>query len=197
MGGPCRGFVLDAGIAQGRKIHTVEEAFTGAEQDWGYGDVHLIDQAVAKILLNDIDAATNPNVFACGSLPGVLESDGSTFRHKVKGRSVLHDQRWARVVREHVYGDVIHGVLAPPTPPALVRPWTTNRPKHVPAEDPCADVVETSSGKPIVDARFSAIAAKQLLLNGSSRDQPTMKRSAADAQRIVDVLVWASAETVQ
>ena len=39
-----------------------------------------------------------------------------------------------------------------PAVPALVRPRTTNRPKHISAEYPCADVLETSSGKLIVDA---------------------------------------------
>jgi hypothetical protein len=79
MGGPCRGFVLDAGIAQGRKIHTFEEALTGAEQDWRYGYVHLIDKAAAKILLEDIDSATNANILASGGFPRTLKSDGSTF----------------------------------------------------------------------------------------------------------------------
>ena len=196
MGGPCRGFVLDAGIAQGRKIDTFEESLTGAEQNWRYGYVHLIDQALAKILLDDIDPATNANIFASGGFPGALKSGGSTFRHEVKGRSAVHDKRWARVVREHEYGDVINGVLAPPTPPAPVRPWTTNRPEHISAEDPCADVLETSSGKLIVEARFPAIATKQLLLKGTSGERPTVQRGAANAQWIVDVLVWACAETV-
>ena len=93
MGGPCRGFVLDAGIAQGRKIHTFEEALTGAEQDRRYGDVQLIDKAVAKILSDDIDSATHANIFACGGFTGALKSDGSSFRHEVKGRSAVHDKR--------------------------------------------------------------------------------------------------------
>lgn len=197
MGGSRRGFVLDAGIAQGRQVHTFEEALAAAEQDWRYGYVHLVDKAVAKVLLDDIDPATDANIFASGGLPGALKSDDSTFCHEVKGRSAVHDERWARVVGEHEHGDVIHRVVAPPTPPTLVRPGTTNWPKHVSAEDPRADVLESSSGKLIVDARFPAIATKQLLLKGSSGDQPTMQRSAANAQWIVDVLVWASAETVQ
>lgn len=197
MGGPCRGFVLDAGVAQGRKIHTFEEALTGAEQDWRNGNVHLIEKAVAKILLDDIDSATNANILASGGFPGALKSDGSAFRHETKGRSTVHDERWARVVREHEYGDMIDGVLAPPTSPTLVRPWTTNRPEHVPAEDPCANVLEPSGGVFIVDARLPAIATKQPLLNGSSGNQPAMKRGAADAQWIGDVLVRASAEAVQ
>jgi len=196
MGGPCRGVVLDAGIAQGRKIHTFEEALAGTEQDRRYGYVHLIDEAMAKVLLDDIDSATNANILASGGFQGALKSDGSTFRHEPKSRSAVHDKRWSRVVREHENGDVIHRVLAPPTTPALVRPRATHRPEHISAEDPCADVLETSSGKLIVDAGFPAIATKQLLLNGSSGNQPTMKRSAAHPQWIVNVLVWASAETV-
>lgn len=196
MGGPGRGFVLDAGIAQGRKIHTFEESLTGAEQDWRYGYVHLIDKALAKILLDDIDSAANANILASGSFPGALKSDGNTFRHEVEGRSAVHDQRCAHVVGQHEYRHVIHRILPPPTPPALVRPWTTNWPEHISAEDPCANVLETSSGIVIVDARFSTIASKQLLLKGSSGERPTMKRSAANAQWIVEVLVWASAKTV-
>jgi hypothetical protein len=196
MGSPCRGFVLDAGIAQGGKIYTFEESLTGAEQDWRYGYVHLIDKAVAKILLDDIDSATKANIFAFGGLAGAFKRDGSASRHKVEGGAPIHDKWCAHVVGQHEYRHVIHRVLAPPTPPALVWPWTTNRPEHIPAEDPCADVLETSSGKLIVDARFPAIATKQLLLKGSSGERPTMKRSAANAQWIVNVLVWASAETV-
>lgn len=196
MGGPCRGFVLDAGIAQGRKIHAFEEALTGAEQDWRYGDVHFIDKAVAKILLDDIDSATDANIFAPSGFPRALKSDGSPFCHEVKGRSAVHDKRWARVVREHENRDVVYGVLAPPTPPALVRPWATNWPKHVSAEDPCSYVLKTAGGILFVDASFPAIVTKQLLLKGSSGERPSMKRSATNAQWIVDVLVWASAETV-
>jgi hypothetical protein len=43
MGSPCRGFVLDTGIAQGGKIYTFEESLTGAQQDRRYGDVDLVD----------------------------------------------------------------------------------------------------------------------------------------------------------
>ena len=93
MGGPCRGFVLDAGIAQGRKIYTFEEPLTGAEQDWRDGQVHLIDKAVAKILLDHTDSAANANILVSGRFPGALKSDSSTFRHEVKGRSTVHDKR--------------------------------------------------------------------------------------------------------
>jgi hypothetical protein len=196
MGSLCRGFVLDAGIAQGRKIHSFEKALTGAKQHWRYGDVHLIDKTKTKILLDDIDTATNANIFASGCFPGALKRDGRAFRHEVKGRSAVHDKRWARVIRKHKYGDVVHRVLAPPTPPTLIRPWTTNRPEHIPAKDPRADILETSNSIVIVDTGFPAIVTKHLLLKGSSGHRPSMQRSTANTEWIVDVLVWASAETV-
>lgn len=62
--------------------------------------------------------------------------------------------------------------------------------------DPCADILETSGGERIVKARFPAIAAQRLLLEGSRGPRPTMPRTTANAKRIVDVLVGASAETI-
>lgn len=56
--------MLNAGISQGGKIDTFEESLTAAEQDWRYRHVHLVDQAQAKILLDDIRAATHANIFA-------------------------------------------------------------------------------------------------------------------------------------
>ena len=196
MGGPCRGFVLDAGIAQGRKIHAFEESLPGAEQNWRYGYVHLIDKAVAKILLDDVDSATYANIFAIGSFAGAFKCDGNASRHKMEGGAPVHDKRRAYVVGQHEYRHVINRIIAPPTPPALVWPWTPNRPEHIPAEDPCANIQETSNGKVIVDARFAAFVTKHLLLKSSSGERPTMKRRAANTQWIINVLIWASAETV-
>lgn len=64
MRGEWRALTTRAGVADGRKIYTVEESLTGAEQDRRYGDVHLVDQPVAKILLNDVDAAAHSHVLA-------------------------------------------------------------------------------------------------------------------------------------
>ncbi len=190
MGGLCRGFVLDAGIAQGREIYTFEKSLTGAEQNWRYGYVHLIDKPLVKVLVDDIDSATNADIFTSRSLPSALQRNGRPVRNKIKGRSAIHDKRRARMVSEYEYQHVIHRVLAPPTPPTLVWPWAANRPEHISAEDPCADVLKASGGIFIVDARFPAIATEQLLLKSSGRDRPTMKQSAANAQWIFYVLVW-------
>ena len=62
MSGKGRAFVPGAGVAQGRKVYSFKEPFTGAEQDRRNREVHLVDQALAKILLNDVYAATKTNV---------------------------------------------------------------------------------------------------------------------------------------
>jgi hypothetical protein len=86
--GKRRALTAGAGVAQGGKIDTFEESRTGAEQDGRYGDVHLVDQAVAKILLNDVDAATHSHVLASRPprgraqtrRPGLLSRSGRSFR---------------------------------------------------------------------------------------------------------------------
>jgi hypothetical protein len=88
-------------------------------------------------------------------------------------------------------------ILAPPTPPALVRPRSANRPEHTPAENPGPDVPKASSGEILIDAHATAIPTEQLLLKRSRGDDPTMKRGAAYAAWVVDVLVWLSAGSIE
>lgn len=117
-----RALTARAGVAQGRKIYTVEQSLTGAEEYRRYGDVHLVDQVVAKILLNDVDAATHSHVLAPCCLAGALKRDDGAFCHEVEGRSSFHDKRCTCVVGQHEHRDVIDRILAPPPAPALVRP---------------------------------------------------------------------------
>ena len=136
MSGQWRAFAPAAGVAQGRKVCSFKESFASAKQDRCNGDVHLIDQALAKILLNHVDAATNPNILAFGRFARLRQGGGNALRNEVEGRSSLHDQRCACVVGQHEHRDAIDGILAPPTPPALIRgvvpivvePWRVTAP---------------------------------------------------------------------
>src|SRR5690606_25953156 len=58
----------------------------------------------------------------------------------------------------------------------------------VPAEDPCTDVLETTRGEALVDARGPCVPAEQRPLDGAGREEPLMELRAAHAQRIVTVL---------
>ena len=197
MSGKRRAFVSGAGIAQGGKVYSFKEPFTSAKQDRRNGDVHLVDQALTKILLNDVYAATETNILASRRFAGLRQGGGDAFRNEVERRSSFHDQRRAGVVGQHEHWNVIDGIFAPPTPPALIWPRSANRSEHVPAENPSPDVLKASSGKIIIKARSSAMATEQVLLKRSCREGPTMKRGAAHAEWVVDVLVRASAEAVE
>src|SRR5687767_8436766 len=90
VGGESRAFVPGAGVAQGRKIHSFEESFSGAEQDRRNSDVQLVDQASAKILLNDVHAATETNILAFRRFASSRQGGGNAFRNEVEGRSSFH-----------------------------------------------------------------------------------------------------------
>lgn len=60
--------------------------------------MHLVDQAQAQAWLDDVDAATDPNVLVLGSLAGPRQGHGGAFGHKVKGGAAFHDQQWAGMV---------------------------------------------------------------------------------------------------
>jgi hypothetical protein len=82
MGRLSRGFVLNACITQSGKIHAFEEPLSGAEQNWRYGDVHLIDKVLAKVLLDGIDSAAHANIFTRGGFACELKRGNGTFCHK-------------------------------------------------------------------------------------------------------------------
>jgi hypothetical protein len=56
MSGKLRAFVPGAGVAQGREVCSFEESFASGKQDQRHSGVHLVDQAFAKVLLNDVYA---------------------------------------------------------------------------------------------------------------------------------------------
>jgi hypothetical protein len=189
--------VPGAGVAQSRKIRSFEEPFTRAKQDRRNRDVHLVDQAFAKVLLDDTDAATNANILAFGRVARLRQGGVNAFSNEVEGSASFHDQRRTRVVGQHEHWGVIDRILAPPTPPAVICPGSANRPEHVPAENPSSDIPKASSGKVIIDTCFSTIVAEQVLLERSGGEGPAMKRSAAHAEWVIHILPWASAETVE
>ena len=91
MSGKWRAFVPDAGVAKLGKIYSFKESFTSTKQYRRDGDVHLVDQALAKILLNDIDASAKPNILAFGCFASLRQSGDNTFRHEVEGGASFHD----------------------------------------------------------------------------------------------------------
>jgi len=54
--------------------------------------MHLVNQALAKILSNDVDTATNANVLAFGRYACSLQCGINAFSNEVESRSSVHDQ---------------------------------------------------------------------------------------------------------
>ncbi len=144
--------MLGAGVAQGRKVYSFECALSRAKKNRRDSKVHFVDQALAKKLLDDVDTATKTDVLFFGGFAGLSKRGGNSVRYEVESSSAFHRQRCTRMVGEHEDGAVIHRVLAPPTPPVLIRPWSTNGAEHVSTKDPCADVPKPSSSEVIIDS---------------------------------------------
>src|SRR5215471_10421755 len=116
--------------------------------------------------------------------------------HEKKGRSSLHRDRRASVVRQHEDGYMVGRVLAPPSLPTVVVPGATHWPEHVAAYDPGADVLETARGEVVVNAfpadlvtdqRSSEVASH--LLERLRAEYPLVQRHPSGAHRIGQVLV--------
>ena len=146
---------------------------------------------------NDIYAATKTHILAFGRFAGLRQGGGNAFGHEVEACAALHDQRCACMVGQNKHRDMIDRIVSPPTPPALIWPGSANRPEHVPADNPGPDILEAPGGKVFINACLTAIATEKVLLKRPCRQGPTMKRGAAHAEWVVDVLVRASAESVQ
>src|SRR6202035_3824552 len=67
MGGPFRRHELDAFVSQGPQVNGIEQPLASTEQDRRDCDMHLIDTASTKILLDGVGSAANTDVhpFRC------------------------------------------------------------------------------------------------------------------------------------
>lgn len=60
------GDVLLHGVAERGKVDAFEQGLALAEQDWGHGEVHLVEEPGLQILANGGGSATDPHVLAPG-----------------------------------------------------------------------------------------------------------------------------------
>src|SRR4030095_970662 len=100
--------------------------------------MHFINQGSAQILPNSGHAATETNVAAARCCLRLLQSSVNAFSDKVELCASRHFERRPRVMRQCEDRRVMR-LVVPPTFPAVVRPWTLNRTKHVAPENPGAD----------------------------------------------------------
>jgi hypothetical protein len=91
-----RGRVDDANAFVGRlpPVRVVEKTCAIAKRYGHDVDFHFVDQTGFEILLGDIGATTQGNVFAVRSVPGPLKRHIGSFGDEVKSCSTLH-LKWA------------------------------------------------------------------------------------------------------
>src|SRR5262245_60736331 len=183
-------------IAELPCVDTGKKVFARAEENGGNGEVHLVDETRAQILSDRRDAAAQPDVLTVRSFDGAFQCSVDAIADEVECSPAVHADRCAGVEGEHEDGRVVWRVVAPPSFPGVVGPWSSDRPEHVSTHDPRSDVGEAARCKVVVDAGRTAITSKHLPKR-TGGEGPFVQGDAADAERIVQILVGTSAIPVE
>jgi hypothetical protein len=158
--------------------------------------VQLVDETRAQVLAEGGDSAPDAYIApTCGSL-GAIESVLNTAGDEVKYRAALHLERFAGVMREYERGAVIGRFLAPPALPVHV-PCAASGAEHVATKNPRADIFETLLRHGIVDAGFTTLLPGDNGAKYPCREEPVHHRHEADAQRVLQRLLWSRTEPIE
>jgi hypothetical protein len=190
------GNVFGAVIAELWQIDAGEKILASAEEDRGNCEMHLVHEPRLKILADGGGASGNVDVLALGSVDGSFECSADAIGDEVKRSAAVHGDRFARVVGEHEDGSVKRRVVAPPAFPEVVGPASADWPEHIAADDPSSQVTEAARGEVVVGASCAAFGS-MLLPQRPSCDHPFVQRSAANAKRVVEILIGTGAKAVE
>src|SRR6185369_6321821 len=116
----------------------------------------------------------------------------------MKGRTALHLERRARVMREHENRHMVGRIGAPPaTPRVVIGPAPTGRGKHIATEDPRAEIFRASLGKAVVDAGRADARIAEHALERARRKEPLVKLLATFTERVLFALIRSRTIAVQ
>ena len=188
--------MFGAMVAELRCVNAFQKGFSGTEEGRRQGQVHVIDQPGAKVLPDGGNTTAQSDIPTVGSVHRPLERGVNAIGDKVESGAAVHLDRSARVVGKHKNRSVVRGIVAPPSLPNVVWPGAADRPEHVPANDPRADIVEAVSDEVVVNSGSAAILAKHLS-KGARAEDPFVQRHAADAQWIDEILVGAGTVAIE
>lgn len=142
--------------------------------------MHFIDELRKKVLPNRCYASAETNVFSFGGIASSFQGFLNASGNEVKDGVAFHRKRLAWMVSEHEDGHVIRRIVAPPSFPLVVWPWSPNRTEHISTEDPCAKVVKRARNEVVVDAGFSAFLFDHLS-TATRFEHPFVEWRTADA----------------
>lgn len=90
MGGLFRRHELDAFISQGPQVNALEQPLASTEHDRRDCDVHLIDEAGTKILLDSAGSAANTDIFPFRCVASPVKRLVNAARDEMKHRAAFH-----------------------------------------------------------------------------------------------------------
>ena len=195
MCGVLCGYVFDASVAKRWQVNVCEEPFTRAKQNRRHGNVQLVNQAGANVLLDRSDTTTQSNIFAIGGINGARKSAFNPIGDEMECRATGHSDRLARVMSQNEDSGMIRWSITPPALPVQIRPGSANRPEHVTTKNPSTHVTETASSKVIINTRRAATFPVHVL-KGFGMEGPFVQSEPSNAKRILEVLIRSRTESV-
>src|ERR1051326_7368800 len=106
--------------------------------------MQFIDELGAEVLLNRRDSAADPYIVLLCSVLCALQGGVDSVGNKVERCSAFHLHWFPWMVRQDECRYVIRGLVPPPPFPLFIRPWAAHRSKHVPSQNPRANVFHAS-----------------------------------------------------
>src|SRR5258707_9591779 len=87
--------VLRKLITELRYVNSLKQSFSGTEQNWRNGQMHLIDKSGTKILPDSGNSAAKPDFLSFRSVNSSFKCGMNTIGDEVKGSSAAHGDRCA------------------------------------------------------------------------------------------------------
>src|SRR6476620_6106692 len=169
-------------------LGVVEKPCASTEKNGNDVNIQLINQYAVQVLLSDIRAAAQSEVFVLLSSLRVPKGRVNSFGDEVKGCAALHLNRLAGVVRDNEDRHVERRIVAPPTIPRLISPRSISAAKHVTSHDGCSDIVKIFLGDFIVGSGRASLHSVNRA-KGPRRECPLVQLLTALAERILNALI--------
>src|SRR5689334_1098961 len=102
-----RGNMLDAFIAELRRVDAGEKMFSGAEQHRRNGQVHLVNQSGTQILPYRRDSAAQADISVAGRVSRAFKRFVDAVGDEMKCGAAAHGERRTRMVGKYEYRDMV------------------------------------------------------------------------------------------
>jgi len=158
--------------------------------------MRLIDKSGLKVLTDGCGTAPEPDILAVRGVRGAFQRGVDAIGHEMERRAPLHGDRWPGMMGEDKDRCVIRRVGAPPSLPGLIEPRPSDRPEHVSAQDPCADVGQSSGREVVIDPRRAALGPEHRPERPRG-ERPLVQGHAPDALRVLKTLAGTGAVAVE